>query len=69
MLKDKWRKSVVGVQTTKGAYEELCLRLPQETMDRWEEEEMDALESGGDELNVYGVRMIEGGIHFQMLSI
>ncbi len=41
-------------------FEDLSGRLTDATMKRWEEEEQEALEEGGDALAVYGVRQAEG---------
>ena len=67
MLKEKWKKSVVGVRDTKAAFEDLCLQLSTETMEDWEDEESEALNQGGDALSVYGVRIEEGNDHISVL--
>ncbi len=56
----KWNKAKEEVQKTEEAFEDLSGRLTDATMKRWEEEEQEALEEGGDALAVYGVRLAEG---------
>ncbi|KLO06717.1 hypothetical protein SCHPADRAFT_837667 [Schizopora paradoxa] len=55
-LATKWEKAVEEEEESRTSFQNMTSRLEKELTDKWEDEETEALEKGGDALAIYGVR-------------